>query len=371
MAVTLRSVSISATLAGEPLDNIIGARGSIVADSGWQNCSVFVTEKPGDAAGLQEAPLVVTAGAGNNVVRFTGVVRRYRPNAFPKSVEIIAQGNLVYADEWAPSEDIIFEDEFPRGAHDEAIVAWALDHVPNITYDSANLDGWGAIMGAEAPDAFTWRAGQSAWNYIKQIDRASLFRTFQAADGTIRRALMVGHPNETPDFTISPEHILDGATLTRDTQRTRNYVKVLGYQYDQFSQVQGEAWGSNPIQGPGDVAATRHAEEFSSNLIELGVDEDGGAIGTYGVDAQLVATWVLSDVNKAFVEASIPTWLDGTHEPGMTVFLAAADRLLANEPLWLARYDWEVGDNSGWTATYGLTGGGLAPEDIPTRQYRR
>jgi len=355
MAITIRNVSLSATLAGEPLENIISARGEIVADSGWQNCSVYVTEKPGEAAGLQEAPLTVTAGAGNNIVRFTGVVRRYRPSAFPKGVEIQAQGYLAYADEWAPSEDIFFDEEFPAGAHDEAIVAWALDHVPNVTYNAADLEGWGAVMGTIAPEAFDWKAGMSAWSYIKQIDRATLFRTFQTADGTIRRSLMVGHPNDTPDFTITDAHVLDGATLTRDTQRTRNYAHVLGYSFGPDDQVEGTAAGSNPIQGPGDVEATCHAEEFSSNLIE----------DPPGVDAGLVATWVLSDVNKQFVEASVPTWLDGTHEPGMTVFLACAERLLTNEPLWLARYAWEVGEDGGWIATYGLTGGGLAPEDIP------
>lgn len=364
MVVSVRQASLEVVLDGELLTNVISARGEAVADNGWSRCSVFVTSKPGLPAEGQEGDLTVIAGAGNNVPRFVGKVRQFRPSAFPKAVEIVATGTLAYADEWAPHEDILFEDEFPDGATDQELIEWALGHVPGVVFDTANIEGTDITLGLSAPDAFNWRAGMSAWKYVQRLDRSTLYRTYQSQDNEIHRVRMIGHPNSTPDFTLEAVDMLDGATSSRDTERTRNYVIVRGYNYGP-DQALGEAWGENGFQGPGDVAATRHAEEFSGELIENGVDEDGGDLGNDGLDARDIAEQVLLDVNKQFVEANVPTWRDDTHGPGLTCLVDAVDRLLIGpEPMWVVRYQWEVGDN-GWTATYGMTGGGLPVDYDP------
>lgn len=361
MVVVERQTFLEVTFAGAVLTNVLSARGESIADSGWPRCSVFVTHKPGEPSGTQEADLSVVAGAGNNVTRFVGKARRFRPSAFPKAVEIVGTGTLAYANEWTPSEDIIFDELFSGGVTDQELVTWALGHVPFISYDTDNIDGTDILLGTEAPEAFDWHAGTTAWNYVQQIDRATLFRTYQTQEGVIHRVRMIGHPDNTPDFTLTDNDILDGATSSRDTERTRNYVKVLGHNYG-TDQAQGEAAGSNGFQGSGDVPATRHAEEFSSPLIENGDDEDGGDLGNGGLDARTIAEQILPDVNKQFVEASVPSWRDDTHGPGLTCLLNTVDRLLIGpEPMWVVRYQWEIGDN-GWTATYGMTGGGL-PRD--------
>src|SRR4051812_17197290 len=114
---TVRTVSCDVDFAGVTLTDVLSARGQVTADGGWPTCSVFVTAKPG--TGNEEDDLVVTAGAGNNVIRFTGVVRRFRSSVYPKAIEMVASGTLAYAAEWSPDEDLFFQDAFPSGATDQ------------------------------------------------------------------------------------------------------------------------------------------------------------------------------------------------------------------------------------------------------------
>jgi len=352
----VRHVTCVVHFAGMMLTDVIGARGQVVADAGWPTCSVFCTAKPED--GNEEDDLDVIAGAGTNETRFTGKVRRFRPSGFPKSIELVATGTLAYANEWSPAETLLFDEEFPSGATDQQLVAWALGFVPGISYTAGDIGGTGTVLGLSEPAAFDWEAGQTAWNYIQRLDRATLYRTFQASDGTIWRTQMIGHPSSTPDFTLGPADVLDGATASRDTERTRNYVRVTGYQ----GLAWGAASGANDFQGPGDVAATRHVEEFSSDLIESGVDEETGDWdGEDGLRADQIAAAILPDVNKEFVEASVPSWRDDLNGPGQTCLLDMLARLAVGEPMWVQSYSWEVGDQ-GWIATYGMTGGGLPVE---------
>ena len=365
VALTIRRVSSVITFAGVALTDVISARGQVAADSGWPTCSVLVTAKP--SVGNEEDDLEVVAGAGNNVTRFTGKLRRFRPSAFPKSIEMVGMGTLAYAAEWAPDADLIFDEEFPTGATDQALVVWALGFVPGVSYVGANIEGTGITLGTEAPEAFDWKAGMSAWQYVQRLDQATLYRTYQAADGTIYRTQMIGHPSSlTTSFTLANHDILEGSTGERNTEQTRNAAIVRGHDYgDGTGPVLGMAYGSNDFQSDGSVAATRHAEAFSSDLIEDGSDEDGTPLGNAGIDAQDIADAILNDVNKEFVAAQIRSWRDDTHGPGLTCLLDTLDRLAIGEKMWVQGYAWEVDD--GWTSTYTLSGGGLEqPYDPPT-----
>lgn len=351
----VRAVSCVVHFAGVQLADVLGARGQVVADSGWPICSVFCIAKP--TTGNEENDLDVIAGAGNNVTRFTGRVRRFRPSGFPKSIELVCMGTLAYANEWVQAETIEFLDVWPDGATDQQLVAWALSFVPGVSYDAGDIAGTGVLLGLEAPEAFDWRADQTAWNYIQRLDRATLYRTYQDSSGTIRRVRMIGHPDATPDFTLAPADMLDGASGSRDTERTRNFVRVLGHDYGADGEAFAEVAESNDFQGDGSNPATRHVEEFESPLIESGLEEDGTWDGNAGLRADQIAAQVMLDVNKEFVEASIPSWRDALDGPGQTVLVDALARLAIGEPMWLQSYMWEVGEQ-GWRATYGLTGGG-------------
>jgi hypothetical protein len=351
----VRGGVLEVTFGGNLLTDVIGARGQVSADRGWPQCSVFVTAKP--LVGNEEDDINVVAGLSNVETRFVGKVRRFRPIAFPKSIEMLAMGTLAYAAEWAPDEDIEFDVEFPDGATDQAIVQWALDHVPNIVYTAGNIGGTGITLGLSAPEAFYWAAGTSAWSYIQQLDRATLYRTYQTHDGTIYRVQMIGHPNETPSFTMTDGDVLDGSTASRNTEQTRNNVRVTGHDYGNFAgPVLGIAT-AGPIPGTPD-----RWEHFSSDMIEDGNDEDGEPAEETGLNAQTIADAVLNDVNKEFVEASLRTWRDDLHGPGQTVLLEGTQPRLALEgPFWVQDYAWEF-STQGWVATFGLTGGGL-PQD--------
>lgn len=354
--IAVRSVSKNITFAGVTLSDVLGVRGQVSADGGWPTCSVFVRSKP--STGNEEDTLTVVAGAGNNVTRFTGRVRKFRPTAFPKAIEMVATGTLAYANEWSPDEDIVFEDVWASGATDQQLVQWALDQVPNVSYTSGNIGGTGTTLGVSAPEAFDWNAGVSAWAYIQNLDRATLYRTYQTRDGTIRRVQMIGHPNSAQDFTLATEDVLEGSTGSRDTERTRNAAIVRGHDYGTGDgPALGAAYGNNDFQGDGSVAANRHAEVFESDLIEDGDDPDGGALGNTGLNANDIAVDILPDVNKEFVDAEISSWRDDTHGPGLTCLLDTLALLAIGEPMWVQQYGWEI--NDGWTAHYTMTGGGL------------
>lgn len=358
MAVTTRTVSWVVTFDGSGLADVIGARGQESADSGWPTCSVFLTAKP---SSNEEKPLTVVAGAGNNVTRFTGVLRRFRSSGFPKGIEGVCTGTLAYAAEWAPDEDMLFDlDIFDAsGATDQEIIRDALNRVPQLagTYTSGEIDGTGIVLGLTAPEAFDWKAGTTAWSRIQAIDRATLYRTYQTRDGSIKRVQMIGHPNSTDTFTLAPADILDGATGERNTEQTRNAVIVKGRDYGgKKGPALGAAYGAFGVYD-GDDPAERFPEEFSSDLIEDGNDEDGDPLSNTGLNAQDIADALLPDVLKEFVSAEIPSWRDDTHGPGLTCLLDCLARLAIGESMWVQTYAWEVGDN-GWQSRYTLSGGG-------------
>lgn len=366
MAVTVRTLSRTVTFDSVTLTDVISARGQVTMDGGWPTCSVFLTAKP--AAGDEEDILTVVAGAGNNVTRFTGPVRRFRSSGFPKGIELVGMGTLAYAAEWSPSEDIIFEDEFPNGATDQEIVMDALNRVARLgsgSYSSGDILGTSIVLGTEAPEAFDWKAGTTAWARIQEVDRATLYRTYQQRDGTISRVLLIGHPHTgAVDFTLAPEDVLEGVTGSRDTERTRNAVIVKGHDYgDEDGPVLGTAYGSYGAYDGSDPAE-RFPEVFSSDMIEDGNDEDGDPVGRDGLNAQDIADAIFPDVLKEFVDAEVPSWRDDTHGPGQTCLLDMLARIAIGEKMVTMRYGWEISDN-GWLTHYGLAGGGVEQAYTP------
>lgn len=381
MAVTVRTVFCEVTFDGVTLDPIvIGARGQVSADGGWPTCSVFLTEYPTTTPGTpggtridEENEIVVDAGAGNNATRFTGRVRRFRSSAFPKGIEAVGMGTLAYAAEWAPDIDLAYDpstNEFIdaesvdidgyAGATDQELVAGALDRVVRIGsggYSGGDIDGTGISLGETAAEVLVWKAGTSAWNYIQNVDRATSFRTYQTRDGSIMRVQMIGHPNVTDTFTLAEADVLDGATGERNTEQARNAVLVRGHDYGgNRGQALGEAYGS--LFGlDGSDPDERFPEVFQSDLIEDGDDIEGDPLGFTGLNAGDIADALLADVLKEFVSAQVPSWRDDTHGPGLTCLLNMLNRLSIGESMWVQSYGWEVGEN-GWTAHYGLTGGG-------------
>jgi hypothetical protein len=236
--------------------------------------------------------------------------------------------------------------------------------VPNITYSSGDIGGTSIALGQSAPRSFDWKPGTTAWAYIQNIDRATLYRTYQDRLGTIRRVQMIGHPDLTEHFTLANQDILEGASGDRNTEQTRNAVQVRGHDYGAGpGPLLGHAYGSNAFQGDGSVLATQHPEIFESDLIEDGDDPLDNPMSLTGLNGDTIAAAILPDVNKEFVQASVPSWRDDTHGPGMTCLLDCLDRLAIGEKMWVARHQWDVGDN-GWIATYGMTGGGL-PQTNP------
>jgi len=364
---TVRHTYLQVILDLTILSDVISARGEVAADSGWPTCSVFLHRYPYHLDGPPATPIdeendiQVDAGAGNNVTRFFGRLRRFRPSAFPKGIELVCMGKLAYANEWSPAEQILFDDAWPTGATDQQLIMDALDHVPQLgptSYSSGDILGTSIVLGLTAPDNFNWDPGTTAWSRIQAIDQATLYRTYQTQDGTIKRVKMIGHPNNTPDFTLGEHDALDGTKGERNTEQTRNAVVVQGATDPKDGPARGLALASNGFQGSASDPTTRYPSKFSSPMIEDGNDEDGDPLSNTGLNAQTIAGEVILDVNKEFVDATVPSWRDDTHGPGMTATVDLLARIRVGEPMWVAKYAWEISDQ-GWQSTYTMTGGGL------------
>ena len=181
-----------------------------------------------------------------------------------------------------PTTDLLFDEEFPSGATDQALVAWALGFVPGISYVGRQYRRHGhharhrgargvrlarrrlglAVRPAARPGhALPHLSGSGRDDLPRADDRPSLEHHHQLYAGDR------GHPRGLDGLA---EHRADSGTPPLSAATTTATVSV---------PMLGTAYGINDFQGDGATAATRHPEHFSSDLIEDGNDEDGTPLG--------------------------------------------------------------------------------------------
>lgn len=349
----------------------------------------------------------ISMGAGNNVVRFRGLFRKFTYSLFPRAVGLVCFGYLVRAHDYENIEGTpelgglsLFDLVGSVTATDADVVQAVLTRV-GITYTGGDIDGTGVTWGSRSDlhrYPYVWRAGmlpgvevvstgyggvgQKALDYIQEWDKVSavfvdathasgFYRTYETVNGVFR-ALIGGRPRSSVDFTFS-----EGIDIEQNGVGTREYpmanaAYVTGADFPgiaganpvrnvDFSTGAFVGQSSNPFQ-PTSLPVTY---EFSSPFIEWALESDAGI----GMNCERVGNALLQDLNRETVTASFRTPIDVLIQPGHTILVQGPggqpDRLGLGEPLWVDSVTTGVDESGMFYQDIQGTGGGLADAYTP------
>lgn len=365
-----------------------------------------VTFQESGADVVYNDPVVLTMGAGNNVARFKGLVRKLGYSLFPRGVAIQCVGYLTLVHEFQNTDgtpdigglslEALTGTATPT---DQAVVLAVLARtgISSALY-TGNIGGTGVTWGSRSVLQnyhYVWRAGmmpganvvvsgyggvgQSALDYIQLWDKVSavyvnatspagFYRTYETVNG-IFRSLIGGRPRSTQDFTFS-----EGVDIEAAGQGTRefpiaNAVYVTGADFgitgaNPVRNVDGSTFvgqSSNPFQ-----PSTRPVSyEFSSPFIEWALESDGGI----GMNCERVGNALLLDMNRETVTVRFRTPRDVLVTPGMTILVQGPggqpDRLGIGEPLWVDEVTVSIDESGSFSQDITGTGGGTPDAYTP------
>src|SRR5579859_1397919 len=355
--------------------------------------------------------ITLTMGAGNNVLRFKGLFRKFNYALFPRAVTLVCYGYLIRAHEYQNFEGDPGNDPQMGGLSllaltgsatpTDADVVKAVLTRAGVSYTAGNILGTGVTWGSRGTvpvPAFTyvWRAGmmpgaqivmtgfggigQTALDYIPEWDKVSavytnatspagFYRTYETVNG-IFRSLIGGRPRNVVDFTFS-----EGIDIEANGQGTREYpianaAYVTGHDYPGIS-------GANPVRNvngstfvglqgnPFQPTSRPVPYEFASSFIEWALEADGGI----GMNCERVGNALLADLNRETVTASFRTPRDDLITPGKTILVQGPggqpDRLGVAEPLWVDEVTTGIDENGMFYQELMGTGGGIADAFTP------
>lgn len=387
MTVIVRTTFLQVTVGGTVLTNVLSARVSLGFDLAVAEASVVLASEPTGTSYNDLVQISMGAGTGStaetpgtdggdgNVLRFTGLLKQYDRTLFPRSITLVARGPLSRAGEYRNQYSAttvaalqsagipgLTVTELMAGttATDQALVAAALQRVPNLDVDAGNIDGTGTDLGGLPPNALCWAYQETALAFIQKIDAASQgFRTFESIRGVIFRVQISGWPGSGPaEFTFTEGvDIFDGRS-TRTIMELKNCARVDGYDFGIGAGIiTFSAPGANDIQG--ESSDNPQEIQFSTSL--AGHINSGPGIGFACED---IADYLLAEWNRELVRVTLTTPLDYIIGPGQT-HLVQGDgdgnpgRLAVAEALWVQRVDITVSDNGEFSQSITYIGGGL------------
>jgi hypothetical protein len=348
---------ITATLNGSPIAGV--QRGRVVSTFTDPVTKIYLSYYPQIA--LVEGDVVaVTMGSGtHNVLSGTGVV--YGAQAANKGgvFELEARGPLFKAQRYTNNQtNGITLAELSGGPATDEDIAMAVLDVAGVTYDPSDIGGTGIVRGELAPDAYTWREGETALGYLTRLSRASLgYRMIESIGGDVLRVQVYGRPQTTAQYFLNQGvDIFQGGTSQRDSFGKYAAITVTGFDY-------GDANGAVKFSIPDPTPAGVEPFIYPSEMIERALDADPSS----GISAETVATdFVEPEVNRISIRVSgIKTPRDDLFGPGQTHQIDSSLLDLFNEKLWLYGVVRECDDRwfmqtlnyiGGSTATGGYTG---------------
>jgi hypothetical protein len=366
----VRTPVASVTWAGNLLTQITSISVTNGLDQRVAECRVAMPVKPGSGGHLDS--LVITAGASGGTSRtiFDGFSVQGEYQLWPRQFVLIGRGQLykalTYVNFEGATQDggpggLLLDDLTGGPATDQDIVQAVLDKA-GVSYSSGNIGGTGTLLGTQADEAFMWRIGQSALDYIDSIDKISavadpgaFYRTYETVGGVIHRSLVGGRPRSTANATYTEGENISAGSSTRSVLDLYNYVAVSGYDYgDGSGPVQFVLPGSNDFQD----SSHPHTYSFASQMIERETIAESGD----GMSCEEVATALSADVNREAVRIQgLETPLDDAVGPGATLLVqgpgGAAVRLGVGEKLWLQSIT--ITPFPAYKQSYTCLGGGL------------
>lgn len=346
---------VQCTIAGQqPAQQVTGARVEASFADPVSRGYVSFRETPPWGHGDE---LTITMGNGiNNVLRFTGTIFQGDYLNSGPSRTLVARGPLYRVQK--------FRNQEPKGlglldltqgpATDEAIVRAVLDRV-GVSYSSGNIGGTGILRGTLAAEAYRWRYGESALDYIQRLAKASLgYRLIESIGGDIYRVQVYGRPSGAADYFFTEGiDIFEGVHTQRSTFERYQAVRVTGFDY-------GDGLGPVAYAVPESPGSGTDVYTFSSEMIEKTLI-DGDPKGDDGVSCEAVVDYLFGEVDRETVKvSSLSTPRDEVIGPGNTLNVNSALTGVEGEGLWVLGVTNEV-DDVNYTQTFELIGGGEAP----------
>lgn len=350
--------------------------------------------------------VTLTMGAGNNVLRFKGLVRKLEYSLFPRGVAIQCVGYLTLVHEYQNTEgttdvgglslEVLTGSATPT---DQQVVTAVLARtgIDTALY-TGHIGGTGVTWGSRSTlqnYQYVWRAammpganvvvsgyggvGQSALDYIQAWDKVSavytnatspagFYRTYETVNG-IFRSLIGGRPRSTVDLTFTEGVDIEASGIGTREFPVANAAYVTGADFgiagaNPVRNVDGSTFvgqSSNPFQ-----PSTRPVTyEFSSPFIEWALEADGGI----GMNCERVGNALLQDLNRETVTVRFRTPRDVLVLPGYTILVQGPggqpDRLGMGEPLWVDEVTSGVDENAAFYQDITGTGGGTPDAFTP------
>ena len=383
-------VDLDVQMAGSGLNtNLLGATITLSFDQGVSSATLEYAFDPGTPP--YNSQVVLTGGTGiNDIVRFTGRLKRKRYNLWPPSYSLICRGMLSLADEWkqpngdtdlagspdygigglslpgllsAPAGNLDYQN-WPTPPTDQNIIIAALNQVPGLSalFDTADIGGTGYFF--PWLDQMLWKARTSALAYIQQLDQTCLgYRLYELGSGRIIRTQIYGYPNNVSDPpTADHQDFTEGVdiwdlTADRGIENLINGALVHGYNWG------GDAGAlltrylnqeSNDFQ----PSTEPHLAEFSHPLIGQATTGPGPFLS-----AQEVAEWQTTEGNKEAVTSQLVTFRDTPIMPGRTITINSPNGGIS-QPMWVraVHLTWRTNPVL-FQQQFDVTGGG-APGEV-------
>lgn len=355
---TIRRTFVDCSIGGK----ILSARVSLGYDQMVGEAQIEYAEDPG---GSYNDLVTVIMGAGNNIPRFTGLLKERQTVHYPNSITLFCRGQLSLADEYVfqylddPMQSRIYAESLRQygidgllinqlvgstNATDGSVVYQALAKAGVGNLDPGNIDDTGTVVGQNSPNAqsaWAWRQGESALAYVQRVDKVARMRTFETTNGGVFRQRVSGRPTGGSAMTFTDGVDIFSARGSRSEIGLKNGVVVEGFDL---------GGGNGPITF---VTGSPPYEYFSSPMIERLNALDAGT----GFSCEDVATDVFGEVDRETVRLTMTTPRDDEIGPGQ-IHSILSPRTLITEPLWVQRVDVSVqGGEFSQQMTY--IGGGL------------
>jgi hypothetical protein len=247
---------------------------------------------------------------------------------------------------------------------DQQYVLAALQRVPGLVVNGADIGGTGKQFGILSYLDLVWPPYRSALEQVHQLDAVCLgYRTFESLGGRIVRSQIFGYPSSVADTTFTEGIDIWSGQGSRSVEQLINGTFVEGSQspivsagmlFDYIQQSNPFEPSSNPV-----------IEQFQSPLIDTSSVTSSAGINVNSLSTYDVALWRLSERNRELVNYSLVTFRDDLLFPGRSIALNTP-HMAITEPVWMQRVEVRVSaDPVLFQQTiYGL-GGGL-PTGYPS-----
>jgi len=395
VTVTVRRLVLSATFGAGPttIPNVLQARASFGFDKRVSECAFVTPIKP---ACTYDDLVTVTMGAGNNIVRFVGLVRDFQYSDTPRAVTTVCKGRLVRAVEYENGDvgtagppnggeiGLAINDLVGTQLATASQIVQAVLTRANVPFTAANIQSTSIQYGA-IYEAFIWAAGvnsnpiaaqldpqgagETALEYIERYDAidgtvsgltGGRYRTFETIAGDVWRFLVGGRPRNAVDFTLTEGiDILDG-NIQRSISDTRNYFVVSGYDYGVGTgPFRFALQESNPFQ----PSSSKHTYSFGSPMIERDTNASTFPFGATGQTCEMLCNVFGMEYNREIVTGWVTTFRDDAFGVAQTHLVqgnvgGGVGNLGVGENLWVQSLDISV-DSQGFTQRLGYIGGGI------------